>query len=129
MGEYYGYDYHNAEERLSRRIDAVKELVRQLCGERAKSLAECVCDELYRAMWSYKNEVDKIVAQHQFKIDFGYYLLHECKSIDDAQEWWKKAAAAFDNSKTSPANVAFENWRRCIDNANKMYYGAYNESD
>ena len=114
MGEYYGHDYHSAEETLAKRAEAARQLIRLLCGEKGKQLADSVCDGLWRAEWNFKQAAEKLVNASQFKVDFGYYLLHKCKSLKEARLYWEKATQAYSDDRKLKADVDFGQWSKKI---------------
>lgn len=114
MSEYFGYDHASAESDLMDAINAVGELLRILCGESGRSLANAVMNNLQKTVWTYREATERAINNSLFKVDFGYYLVYECKSLKDAKKHWMDATRAFADDKTLRPHVEFEDWLKKI---------------
>lgn len=118
---FYGYDVLDAEERLRNAVLSVMELMKIVCGDKAKNLAGAVSTGLMHKAFDLINAVDRELEQRQFKADFGYYILHECKSLKEAKRYFaREMADTSENSKLKP-NADFERWRKEIDSRRSSY--------
>lgn len=118
---FYGYDLLDAESKLKDAVSATNELLRVVCGDKAKHLSESVENNLLHAAYDLIYAANKELERRQFKMDFTYYICHECKSLAEARRYLtRELAATQENAKRKP-NVEFDQWKKRIDERARMY--------
>lgn len=114
MSDFHGYDYSRAKCELRDAIQAVRELLAIVCGDKYKALAGQTGNLLFRKAYNLEEAFDKILGARKFSDDFEKYIELNCKSLAEAKRLLAKANAGYKNDSELKTDTDFNIWKERI---------------